>query len=219
MTARLAQNKMFVVLGVAVLALLAVSAVTAALSSNGTSPLPGLNSSAGVKGFVNWEIHDRDGNLVSGGHSNEIAVAGLDNALKFVVGNAVGGAPAAYNQIAVLQDDTACVLADYDTDCIIAADGDIDGVRVRAATSDDAPAAGSGAFTGYRVITVESTAFVAEVDNVDIDAIVLTSSSADSKPALSTVFAFNDNGAAGWNIPTAGSTITFRWTVGIQEAP
>lgn len=217
MSARLADNKMFIVLALAALAVLAASAASVVMGDDGPAGLTAPNSSVGVKGFVDWEIRDANGNFISGGHSNEIIEAGLDNALKFVVGNTVGGAPAAYNNIAVLQ--TAGDNDDF-TDyaaMVIADDADIDGVRVRPATSASAPGAGTGDFAGFRTITVTSTPFMAEDDNITIDAIVLTSASGDSKPGASTVFAFNSNGGAGWSIPTAGSTITFNWTVGIQE--
>jgi len=219
MTARLAQNKLFVVLALAALAILAFGAASAAMGSSWigstvtSSQLPRERAEL-VDGYVAWEVHDASGALVaSGGSANEITQAGLDYLLGEI------GAGGNYTHIGILQGG-ACALDAYGS-CSIASDADFDGARVLAVTNlfDGDIVAGNAAgvpvgFTAdHRVRGVESGAFLADGDNVAIDAIVLTSASADSLPDLATVFAFNDD--PGWTVPNAGSTITFRWYIGV----
>jgi len=218
MTARLAQNKLFVVLALAALAILAFGAASAAMGSSWIgstvtgSQLPRERAEL-VDGYVAWEVHDASGALVaSGGSANEITQAGLDYLLGRV---GVGGE---YTHVGILQGGS-CTLAAYAAECDLASGADFAGERVLAVTDLIGPVDGDdgalpdGAFTeDHRVKGVASGAFEADDDNVNIAAIVLTSASADAKPGEATLFAFNNTG---WSVPTAGSTITFRWYIGV----
>jgi len=221
MTGRLVQNKLFMVLALAALAIAGVGVASAAMGgistggtvSNLTQPREGAEL---VDGYVAWEIHDRSGALVStGGSANEITQAGLDYLLGRV---GVGGQ---YTHIGILQGGS-CTLAAYDADCALASGTDFTGDRVLVVTDligpvdgDDAALPAAAFTAAHRVKGVASGAFEADADSVSIDGIVLTSSSAGgTKPLASTLFAFNDTG---WSVPTAGSTITFRWYIGVLD--
>jgi len=225
MTARLAQNKLFVVLALAALAILAFGAASAAMGSSWIgstvtgSQLPRERAEL-VDGYVAWDVHDASGALVaSGGSANEITQAGLD-ALLGEIGNG-----ATFGYIGILQDNAgACTLPNYGPNCVLADATHFNGDRVRevgvligpvAGDDGDLPASVIAEFSeDHRVKGVASFAFEAiGADGREIDAIVLTSSSAGGvKPDAATLFAFNNTG---WTIPTAGSTITFRWYIGV----
>lgn len=195
MTARLSNNKLFLLLAVAALSLLGWSIAMGAMGGGSEAPAGGTGGfgNFSVKGYVSYAVHDADGNLIAESlNPNTITDDGL--------AALAGFATTTFDTIAI-QRGASTAATGFDSSAeTVSVDSDWDGTdfTVQAQFTRNAEGGGDDG-------VIERILFG--------DGITGTNAFSDAG-----VFAYQEEPSDGaWDVSGEGSTITFNWTIAISD--